>query len=194
MENLNKQAQIAQELFNNATNTPGQAYENAIRDTVIIKKVIFRNGEKFYKRVRSYYFPESRVKYNFGLQFLCLLISLSLSFLLYSHWDHQISLIWFACCAALIVASGCVSGFAIKDLFLQKDFDRLLSSLAKDDDDREIFIKGLQNNLFMESSFTDEDFELLFKSPCTKEAAIIRDGVLQETKYFIEKYSISVLH
>lgn len=168
--------------------------EELIKNTVVLKRILVKSNPSFYKRVRVQFLPELRAKYNFHLQFYLFAIAMAISYGLYYFWDHSISMTWFAVCALFICASMSMSGVAFKYLSLQKDFDKLIDSLSKPEnkEDRDFFIANIQNNLFTKSTFTQEDFNLLFRDPYTKEAAIIRDGVMIEIQTFFQSYIESI--
>lgn len=171
--------------------TPEQA-ERDIKNAVILKRVLVKNGLPFYTRLKTQFIPEQRAKYNFNLQLYLILIGTIFCAILYYFWDTSVDMKWFLLCSSFIYLSTSVTGFAFKYLSLQKDFDRLIENLSKDEKDREFFIENIQKNLFTECLFSREDFNLLFKDPYTKEAAIIRVGVMNEVQRFLEAYIQSI--
>lgn len=173
--------------------TPEQAEED-IKNAVILKRVLVKNGLSFYTRVKTQFISEQRAKYNFNLQLYLILIGTVFCSILYYFWNTDIDMKWFLLCSSFIYLSTSVTGFAFKYLSLQKDFDRLIENLSKEENekDREFFIENIQKNLFTECLFSREDFMLLFKDPYTKEAAIIRVGVMAEVQKFLEAYIQSI--
>ncbi len=178
---------------NRPQKTPEQI-EQEIKDAVVLKRVLVKNGLSFYTRVKKQFIPEQRLKYNFNLQLYLILIGTFFSGILYYFWIADVDMKWFFLCSSFIYLSTSVTGFAFKYLSLQKDFDRLIENLAKEENqkDKDFFIENIQKNLFTQCLFSKEDFNLLFTNPYTKEAAIIRVGVMAEVQRFLEAYIESI--
>lgn len=167
--------------------------EEMIKNTVVLKRIIVKHNPDFYKKVKKRVLQKGS-KFSWKMTFLSVFIGNILGLAIYFLDSREMSWIKLLSIVAMFSVFFYFQIYAWIYFYLQKDFDKLLNSLNKEEneEDKDFFITFMQKNLFTACDFTREDFNKIFDEDPSKESAVIKEALMVEVENFFEAYIESV--